>query len=248
MLGHPKRAVRRFCLTIKNVAELIIDDDQPRPPLACPKCGTTFSQGSIRIFEDRADCPKCHLSSGLSDLDALAKQAARSPQLLKGIVVSERGSNWAVDVTLRSWSAIFAWAFALYSAVFVVLFSEDGFVLLFGLFIPHLCADAMMRTFGRISIQLGESTNLVILSGIGPIRRKKQLHWPGLRSVTLKSRRYGRGGIRKTIVLNADCVVEFGELMNDDQRAWMAEFLVKRSSQFDPSLDPSSRPEPSPYQ
>jgi hypothetical protein len=216
------------------VAELIIDDELLPSPV-CPQCRTAFSQRALHLFTDTAECAVCRGAFRLSDLVDAASTTSVAAVPPEGIIVSDRLDGWILMASSHSVGNAFeTWIFSTAWVGSLILLRAGGGGLIWCLllaFTPLWVAKAVLQTWGHYAISVQGSTGAVF-TGVGRVGWKRMFNWEALRTVSLRTERAGHSGVRKSIVLDSDRKIRFGEVLSDEQRTFVATFLVARTSSW----------------
>ena len=208
------------------MVELVIDEGGAPLAERCRSCGQVVSR----------ELPHFCFGSGESGYHQPAGPSLfLDGPIPRGVCLSERADGWHLAITLKSLSAaIEAWIFLpMWIAALIAIRQAKhsvGVDLVWwwlALFTPLAFAKAMLLTCGCCDISVcGDRCDVV--TRIGPLKWRRAIRWSALRCVRLLYRKGRRGSVRKAIVLDADRVIQFGEEMSDEQRAYVAALLVQK--------------------
>jgi DNA-directed RNA polymerase subunit RPC12/RpoP len=232
---------------MEGVLELVIDD-AVEPSFKCVRCGHILVHGSIPLTAEGAQCPYC---GGLSRLAELAgRKAGESLRLLvpPGLSVWECGSNWRIDISMRS--ARFAWPafaggagllfeFVHAAALFRETSGDDPFGRFQSLLLGGLLAAALgllgcaaYWIWGRYSVSAldGEGS---VFRGLGRFGTRRTFWVPVVNGICFR-RVLGEGSWNHEIekhVIRLEGVgfyLDFADDLTRDQQIFLALFLAQK--------------------
>jgi hypothetical protein len=204
------------------------------PPLICPRCRHIFPQLALNPFADVADCSKCNGHFQLSEVSS--EPSDHLIQTPAQVSTAFSGDHWLITATPDSRKAFVTWIIAIVWIVFVVWTWTDARHTRWSLFVQvWLLAcwslflyKAALQTLGRYLIS-GSSETWTVSTALGWIHWKRSIRRAALTGIRLHRERVGRGGVRSTIVLEANRKITFGEELRDDQRRYIAAFLLQKA-------------------
>lgn len=206
----------------------LVYDDEIRPQPRCPNCGAKFSQASLRIFDNTADCESCHFSVDLSTLASdieIAPLTARPP---RGVALSETASGWAVSARNVSRASIVASCIAVAASILFVrhfLGAWDPVAVAIIALLPAF--GTALCIWGKCELRV-EWPQGTVFTGVGRLGWSNRFDAAGIQTVTLKQHRGQENRVVRFIELRGQERVAFGQHLDDDQRLYIASYLVAK--------------------
>jgi hypothetical protein len=235
-----------------RVLELIISDDL-NPPLQCPLCGRIYIHCSIQIQSEGVQCPTCARTSSLL---ALLPKNDRPNSIPTGLSVSDHGGTWEIEVSTRSprvaLVTLISGVGLLGGAAFDLTHSmslfdgktdDDPIGNLLRPLVPVLLASsaallgyAAYWCWGRYTVSATGSVGRVF-RGLGRIGKEQIFRLPVINGVCLTrvgSEDHRGHQIEKSAIRleGVDFYMDFGHDLPDEQRAYIALFLLQKRIQF----------------
>ena len=201
--------------------------------VSCSKCKRKIAPENINVVKDVAYCMNCENLFSLSTLLESTPSKnfdVRSP--VSGTWIDDRGHNWAVSGSHRSWLALLIVPFTLFwsgmslSGIYgtqIVAGEFDPGKSLFGL--PFLVGSVVLITvclmslFGRTLVSVENGKGLVFI-GVGSIGWYRRFDWGLIDRITEIST-----GQYKHISLEGSKRLNFGWGLNANKQYYIANFL-----------------------
>lgn len=201
--------------------------------VVCTKCKRKIAAENINVAKDTAYCTSCESLTSLSTLLESTPSRnfdVRSP--VGGTSVDDRGYNWTVSGSHRSWMALFfvpftlVWAGGSLSGIYGSQLASGEFDLsqsLFGL--PFLFGSialitlCLMSLFGRTLVSV-ENGKALIFIGIGPVSWYRRFDWKSIDRVTETM-----SGQYKIISLEGNKRLNLGWGLSAKKQYYIANFL-----------------------
>lgn len=214
----------------------------------CINCTTKIEPKNIDISKDTAHCENCETTNSLSFLlnnntnnsesapkptQTATNRPFKTHNTVSGVEVIEDEFGWSVEVTHRSWHAIYLVPFAIYlvgtsvSDIYGFLIETRRFdieqllfVAVFLIFAVAWSSVALMSVFGRtlITLRYGKAE---LFSGIGSAGRHIKFDWRDIHLVReVEARRFaylvldGRKTIRLAYGLSAEKIYFLATFLN----------------------------------
>jgi len=215
----------------------------------CPECGLPILPTEVTPAGDLAYCRLCERTSTVEACRAaqpLAQRSSAPEAPPKGLEVTEDLTGFRLELSTRSWVALFLWPFLLFWSgaalggiygMQIKLGQFSWIATLFGL--PFLAGAvclfgiAFMATFGRVIIESGQDGRLRIRKGGLGLYWTKSAAWMDVVSAEVEEetkRRKGSYTISYACVLKRrqGSPLEIDTGADREQAAWLARYLARR--------------------
>ena len=201
--------------------------------VSCIKCKRILEASNINVAKDTAYCPHCENLTSLSSLlDATPSKYFDVQQPVSGITVSDRGYDWSITISNRSWMSLFlvpftlVWAGGSLSGIYGTQIIKGEFnpgQSLFGL--PFLIGSivlitiTLMSLFGQTVIS-SENGKSHVFIGIGILGWNRRFDWRTVDKVVETT-----SGQYKHISLEGSKRINFGWGLSSKKLYYVANFL-----------------------
>ena len=201
--------------------------------VVCTACKRKIKIENINVAKDTAFCTSCESLTSLSSLlESTPSKSFDAHSPVSGTSVDDRGYNWTVSGSHRSWMALFfvpftlVWAGGSLSGIYGSQLVSGEFDLgqsLFGL--PFLFVSivlitvCLMSLFGRTLVSVGNGKALIFM-GVGPIGWYRRFDWRLIDRVTENT-----SGQYKHISLEGKKRLNLGWGLSAKKQYYIANFL-----------------------
>lgn len=206
-------------------------------PAICPACSSFIAADDINVAADTAFCRACGHSTAFSAI-IHAPTAGLYSAPPDHCDVQEDGVRWRAVASTRSWRFFPTVLFALLWNGFLVILVAGFFTTHAPLFVlaflsGHLGAGAFMAwtaarmAVGDVDITI-ENDEVIVGSGIGPLRWRHRRPFRDIRSVRQEPKPRSMFGATTVIVLEGPRPLKFGALLNDERRQFLHAAFASR--------------------
>lgn len=201
--------------------------------VSCTTCKRKIEAENINVAKDTAFCRNCESLTSLSNLlESSTSKNFKANAPVDGTTFDDRGNNWAVSGSHRSWLALIlvpftlVWAGGSLSGLYgsqIVSGEFDPDQSLFGL--PFLIGTivlvtvCLMSLFGRTLVSV-ENGKALIFMGIGSIGWYRRFDWIAIDRVTENT-----SGQYKHISLEGSKRLNLGWGLNAKRQYYITNFL-----------------------
>lgn len=201
--------------------------------VSCTKCKRKIKAENINLAKDTAFCTTCESLTSLSTLlESTPSKNFHAHTPVSGTSVDDRGHNWTVSGSHRSWMALFfvpftaVWAGGSLSGIYGSQLVSGEFNLVKSLFgLPFLIGSVVLITlclmslFGRTLVSV-ENGKALIFIGIGSIGWYRRFDWRLIDRVTEDT-----SGQYKHISLEGRKMLNLGWGLSAKKQYYIANFL-----------------------
>lgn len=215
----------------------------------CPECGLPILPTEITPAGDLAYCRLCERTSTVEACRAakpLAQRSSAPEAPPKGLALTEDLVGFRVELSTRSWIALFLWPFLLVwsggslGGIYGMQIKSGQFswiATLFGL--PFLAGSVFlfsitfMATFGRVIVESGQDGRLRIRKGGLGLYWTKSAPWLDVVSAEVEENTSRRKGCYQTtysclLKLRSGDALRVGTGGDRVQAGWLARYLARR--------------------
>jgi len=207
----------------------------------CPVCGREFSDPQTIVsilpaeFPNASLCPNCRSPLRFSSFPGGAIEPSEVPVR---VMLLDHGATWSATAYPHRTAAVETWVFSLvWTAIVAFMWSANaaghgaGIVVLVWLTVvtPLFVLKAALQTWGKYVVA-GSPQGAKIFTGIASLGVNRHFKWEDLSEIRLRTRYGRRGSRRKSVVARAGREFSFGEELSDDQRHFVALFLLSKRS------------------